>query len=149
VLKRSTAAPAPALTERGLEIHFDLNRPCAECPFRRNAPPHEGVLRDLPKIGRHLKEGKFLHTCHRTDPRSDYEPARGYKGKLQHCAGALAMQVNEGTAMKNVLLVEQAIFSKRRFLPDELPKNPEVFGSLLEMFRHYMGQFPHYFRGQA
>jgi hypothetical protein len=129
-----------------VKLHFDLKRPCAECPFRKGVPAHEGVFKSIPRYYREIQAGRFLHTCHRTDPRSDYLPAKGYKGKLQHCAGALAMQVNEGTAMRNALLVELAVFSRRRFLPDQLPKNPEVFGSFRELALYYFASFKHLLR---
>lgn len=73
-------------------LRFDLRNPCGECPFRLDVPLHQGVGVDLAtKTGWALVDGTFSHTCHRTDPRSDYRAAKDFKGPLQHCAGAMIM----------------------------------------------------------
>lgn len=35
--------------------------------------------------------GEGSHSCHVTDPRSDHEPAKDYKGTVQHCVGFMRM----------------------------------------------------------
>lgn len=72
-------------------LHYDLHKPCADCPFRRDVPMHEGVAVDLPQIMIDLSDGNFAHTCHKTDPRSDSPVGQAADGPAQHCAGALLM----------------------------------------------------------
>lgn len=72
-------------------LRFDLHKPCADCPFRRDVRPHEGVARDLSGTLDAIEGGVFAHTCHKTDPRSDSPVGQAADGPAQHCAGALLM----------------------------------------------------------
>lgn len=72
------------------EIGFELREVCRECPFRMDAPDHEGMATDIfLDIKRAAETGEFAHSCHLSDPRSDYPGARLINGKVQHCVGAI------------------------------------------------------------
>lgn len=78
----------------GKELGYSLKRPCDDCPFRKNAPMHNGIIRALPEMAKAYKKKWLVHSCHKTDPRAD-----GYTGlvenKIQHCAGMMAMYKKE------------------------------------------------------
>ncbi len=71
-------------------MKFDLVRPCAKCPFRRDIRPFLTPARAR-QIARDLLSGKTF-TCHET---IDYDAAANDSKYLdpneQHCAGALIM----------------------------------------------------------
>lgn len=79
------------------DLGFDLKRPCKDCPFRMSTPKHGGIADSLPDYLRSVETGTFVHTCHKTDPRADSIEGKAYKGKTQHCAGALALMKNDFT----------------------------------------------------
>ncbi len=120
------------------DIGYDLKQPCPDCPFRKNAPYHEGILADLMKFDESISEGKFMFSCHRTDPRSDYG-GKMVNGKIQHCAGALAYMANTGRLEKNELFTWAWL--TRRVQKNSVKKNREVFGSFLEIVSHYYKGF--------
>lgn len=78
-------------------LHYDLRSPCANCPFRRDVPHHEGMAagKIVELFTAMAGSGNVAFTCHRTDPNSDHPPARNYKGKLQHCAGFMVLMEKE------------------------------------------------------
>lgn len=73
-------------------LHFDLRTPCSNCPFRRDSKPHEGMPAKIVQLFEAWTGlGNAAFTCHRTDPNSDWPPARNYRGPLQHCAGFMIL----------------------------------------------------------
>lgn len=117
------------------EVHFDLKRPCDDCPFRTDAKRHDGVIKDLPTLHGRLERGLFAHTCHKTDPRSD-GPNPKYKGPVQHCAGALILCRNDKDYKLQHPQIDAALAGK--FDPTELDMESPVFKSFHEMVKHYV-----------
>lgn len=102
----STVVAIASARER--DLHYDLRTPCRNCPFRRDVPHHEGMPAKLTELFPGLPGGNVAFTCHRTDPRSDWPPARNYKGKLQHCAGFMILMEKEGEPSNGMLRAEKA-----------------------------------------
>lgn len=114
------------------EVEFGLRRPCKDCPFKRSTPHHEGVASDLVNLHGQIEKGGFLHSCHKTDPRSDGF-VQGYTGPVFHCAGAMIMLKNEGPdAIQGWMLLKRV----RKYMKT-LKQDPDVFESFTEMVRHY------------
>jgi hypothetical protein len=83
-------------TKNWSDLHWDLKSPCADCPFRKSTPFHQGVAEGSPDLINSMISGTFAHTCHKTDPRADSEHGKRHTGKLQHCIGALFMLIKTG-----------------------------------------------------
>ena len=116
------------------ELHYDLRRPCFDCPFRRDVPKHEGFAATLPDLYLAIfMQGTKGHTCHMTDPMSDSRAGQTYDGPLQHCAGALLIMRRE--SIKPPSSVSRAI-ADGRFDFDQLEDAGVVYGSL-EMLEGY------------
>lgn len=122
-------------TARLSQIHFDMKRPCADCPFRRAVPKHEGIAANLVSMVTAARAGTLAHTCHKTDPRADGGKRRGQTGKLQHCAGAILMAKKSGLIVQRVLVLahEQGRFEERAYRDP----NNEVF-TLKQMLAAYV-----------
>jgi hypothetical protein len=123
-----------SLGEYGVhEVQFNLRRACNNCPFRKSTPHHEGVASDLSNLWGQIEKGGFLHSCHKTDPRSDgYVP--GYKGPVSHCAGSLMMLKNMGPEyLQGSMLLRHV----RRYM-EKLKPDPDIFPSFLAMVEHYL-----------
>jgi len=73
------------------DLGFDLKTPCDDCPFRKNVPLHKGVLEKLTEFVSSLDRGEFMHSCHKTDDRSDYKNPKLFQEKIQHCMGSILM----------------------------------------------------------
>jgi len=114
-------------------IGYDLRAPCAECPFRLDAPEHEGIATAI--FARHTKameDGTFVHSCHRTDERSDYEGAKVVKGKIQHCVGAIIACEKSKKQQIGYLLGLKALFKEL--------KGWDLIGTITQLQRKYMPQ---------
>lgn len=78
-------------------IGWDLKIPCAECPFRKSTPCEKKGIQDLPGlVDTMMTTGVIAHSCHRTDPRSDYANPKLINGKVQACAGFTLFALNSG-----------------------------------------------------
>jgi hypothetical protein len=115
------------------EVNFNLRRACKDCPFRRSTPHHEGVASDLENLYGQIERGGFLHSCHKTDPRSDGY-VEGYKGPVSHCAGAMTLIKNMGPEHFQGSMLKREV---RRYM-DKLKPDPDIFNSFLEMVEHYV-----------
>ena len=87
--------PSPA-ARRYDDVDWDLKRPCADCPFRRGTPFHEGIANGTVDVVHSIELRRFAHTCHKTDNFSDSPEGRRYRGRLKHCAGSLIMLLKTG-----------------------------------------------------
>lgn len=118
------------------ELHFDMKAPCDDCPFRRDVPCHDGVGSDLMSIWGKIETGRFAHSCHKTDSRSD-----GFTGnektKIQHCAGALIMMKNMGPES----IQDHWILPSRWKKIKALKAHPAVFNDLKEMMLKYAHEY--------
>lgn len=81
------------------DIDWDLKRPCADCPFKRSTSWHQGVAANCVETTEAIFGGRFAHTCHKTDGRSDSDEGKRYTGRIKHCRGALLMLTKTGRGM--------------------------------------------------
>lgn len=86
------------------EVGLALKKPCADCPFLTATPKHKGIAGSLVEYSGFMNQGTFAHTCHKTDVRADSIEGKRYKGKVQHCAGALALMKNDPETMSNWIM---------------------------------------------
>lgn len=115
------------------DIKFDLKKPCKDCPFLKTTPYHEGIADDLPNLWVSIEAGKAMHSCHKTDPRSDSPEGQRYKGPLQHCAGLLTMMSNDVRLMCNP---QRAAFHSGKWT-GEMDHSAPVYSSFREMLKFY------------
>jgi hypothetical protein len=114
------------------ELGYNLKKPCKDCPFRKDVPVHEGVASDLMAIWGKVEMGRFAHSCHKTDARSDGF-IQGYDKGPEHCAGALIMLKNMGAEAIQDHWVIPSTWRKIK----AIKKDPAVFESLTAMIKHY------------
>ena len=118
------------------ELHWDLRNPCADCPFMKTTPYHQGVAKSIPGVVESINEGRFAHTCHKTDSRKQCDgPVAGKEtGKpVQHCIGSILMLAKTGNGKDLQLPFLQAIDDGKisaeevRKLIDRAKSDPNVF----------------------
>jgi len=51
------------------DLDWSRTNPCADCPFLKTSPFHQGVAGSIPAVMHSLERGEFGHTCHKTDKR--------------------------------------------------------------------------------
>jgi hypothetical protein len=124
-------------------LEWNLKAPCNDCPFRRNAPDHEGICGSLPELVKSIEAGTFAHTCHKTDKRPTCDgPVAGdagsYRGPTEHCAGALHFVFRAQRWMQHAILKADddgkldIVDVEARALKDE-----SVFRSMRELLDYY------------
>lgn len=123
------------------DLDWDLEHPCGDCPFLKSSPFHEGVATALVSHCESIDEGKFAHTCHRTDNREACDgPKNWTKGKPKHCAGAILMLLKTGNGKDLQLPLLQAaeagLFDIHR-MAAIAEKDTKVF-TMDEMFKFYL-----------
>lgn len=118
------------------DIRFDLRSPCDDCPFRTDAPMHEGIMSELPQKILLLESGNLAHTCHKTDPRADCAPERRAPpgSPIQHCAGAIIMALKID---KWQHIMTRGLLAGK-FDHERLNINAPVFSSPMAMLAHYI-----------
>ena len=123
-------------------LSWDMTGPCADCPFRRNAPEHEGVCAAIVGHLEAINNHRFAHTCHKTDPNAD-GPVNGSEAPppLQHCGGAMHFLVRAGDGCDLQLPLLKAAEAGKLDL-SELVKRAEaderVFASVRELVEYYL-----------
>lgn len=122
------------------ELAWDMTGPCADCPFRRDAPEHEGVCAAIVGYVKVMDEQRFAHTCHKTDPVAD-GPVNGSTSPptLQHCGGALHFMVRAGHDMQ--LPLAKAIDARKIdvvALAKRARRDERIFASVREMVEYYL-----------
>ncbi len=117
-------------------MRFDLRSPCSDCPFRTDAPMHEGIIAEIHNKLTAMDDAALAHSCHQTDPRADCAPEKRVpKGSpVQHCAGALIMQRKMGDPQLLAAMAE----AKGLFKPERLNMEAPVFSSKKKMLLHYI-----------
>lgn len=118
------------------DIAWDLKKPCKDCPFRRDVTPHVGVLQKMELYLGQMVNGRFAHSCHKTDPRSDGWSGR-YYGPVQHCAGALIFTRNIGEIQDLALWAAE----NKKFSFKKLSRKTEVFNDSEELIWKYKDYF--------
>lgn len=78
------------------DVEYKVHNPCADCPFLKSSPFHEGVAGSIPEMIESMVDHNFAHTCHKTDNRLACDGPRNHQGTTQHCAGALMMLLKTG-----------------------------------------------------
>lgn len=135
--------------ETDVKIGYKVKTPCNDCPFRKSAPLHNGVMKDLPEYHKRLKAGSFGHSCHKTDARTDGF-VNEYNGEIQHCMGVLSMFKKMDEATDPDALVDEnsadyypmqhglihAMF-KGGVKYDDIPVDNDVFNGFNEMMEAY------------
>lgn len=116
------------------EIQYDLKRPCKDCPFLVASELHEGVGAALVEYHGFIERGTFAHTCHKTDPRADSEAGKKFRGEPRHCAGALAMQMQEKMDYQRAL--DFALVNKKCD-PEALRNVAGLWPNFVEMVKAY------------
>lgn len=84
------------MAHKASDLHWDLKKPCADCPFTKSAKYHGGVCSSLPEYVNSIEAGRFAHTCHKTDVTEECDGPPDRHGPPQHCAGALMMLLKTG-----------------------------------------------------
>lgn len=96
------------------DVHWDLRNPCADCPFIKSSPYHQGVAESIPALCESIDNGSFAHTCHKTDYRKQCDgPVAGKEtGRaIQECAGSTLMLLKTGNGKDLQLPLLQAMES--------------------------------------
>lgn len=120
------------------DVAWNLKQPCNDCPFRRDAPDHAGIVAHIPAYIETIHEGRFAHTCHKTDNRAD--GPQNYTGdQVEHCAGALHFLIRAGRDLQLPLLnaAEAKLFDITEATRDA-NLNERVFGSVDELLTYYL-----------
>lgn len=138
------------------DVRWDLRHPCADCPFVKTSPYHEGVAESLATShAAAIMQQRFAHTCHKTDTRETCDgPVSGKEtGRpVQHCAGALMMLLKTGAGMDLQLPLLQALDDGKlrgedlRELTARAKADPAIF-TLPQMLRFYEDELAKRCRG--
>lgn len=91
------------------ELAWNLMAPCGDCPFRKDSPFHEGIAATAEAKFCDIQRGRFAHTCHKTDNRPECDGPHNWKGRPEHCAGAILMLLKTGDGYDLQLPLLQAI----------------------------------------
>lgn len=108
-------------------MKFNLHRPCADCPFRKDVAFYLRDARRLEIAESLSHDGTFV--CHKTtdgdwSDEGEYTPT----GNEVHCAGALLVMV-KGDELRNNYMMRLAIFYGW-LDPEKLDTSAPVFDSL-------------------
>lgn len=119
------------------QVAWDMKGPCNDCPFRRDAPDHEGVCASVKGYIEALEENRFSHSCHKTDNRAD--GPRNHTGAVQHCGGALHFIVRAKCDLQLPLLqAADAGKINLRELSTRARRDKRVFASVSELLSYYI-----------
>lgn len=122
------------------DVDWDMHAPCADCPFRRDAPDHAGICAAIPSYFENIEAGRFAHACHKTDNRGAVDGPKNFKGeRTKHCGGALLFLIKVDApiqmpfidAMNDGRLDLKALVARAK-------ADTIVFGSWIELAEYYM-----------
>lgn len=118
------------------QMRFDLRSPCSDCPFRTDAPMHEGIISDLVSKFDSFDHDELAHSCHQTDPRACCPPEKRMPAgsPIQHCAGALIFAYKQDRPQWPMILAE----AKKLLDPKKLNMAAPVFDNKVKMLLHYI-----------
>ena len=121
------------------DLEWDLKGPCSDCPFRRDAPDHEGVAKAVVGYYETMENHKFAHTCHKTDNRPVCDGPRNHDGPVQHCGGALLFVAKADVPFQRpMMLAAEAGKLDLDALFERAKKDKLVFGSFQELAAYYL-----------
>lgn len=115
-------------------MHFDLKKPCSNCPFLRKA----GV-RLTPQRVRQVAENALsphggTFACHKTTIEDD----NGHRVETKdsrHCAGSLIFSERNGNATQMMRIAERlGLYDAKALMKNKAAVN-SVFRNLIEMLR--------------
>lgn len=127
------------------DVRYDLRNPCADCPFMKTSPFHQGVAKSLPALVESIEAHSFAHTCHKTDTRPQCDgPVAGKETNkpVQHCIGSLMMLLKTGDGKDLQLPMFDAIDAGKLTIEDvnaitKRAKADERVFALPELLRFY------------
>lgn len=140
LFKMAVESQGPGLLEP-VELDWDLQTPCGDCPFRKSSPFHQGVAKGLPLYLEAIDRGKLAHTCHKTDNREECDGPRNWKGdRPKHCAGLILMLLKTGDGKDLQLPLLQAAEAGKLDLARmiELAADSQDIFTLKEMLAFYL-----------
>lgn len=117
-------------------MHYDLKRPCANCPFLK-----EGGVRLHPKRAEEIAEGMLSpqgHTfaCHKTTVCQEHDDGSSdmvETPKSRHCAGALIFAEKNGNATQMMRIAERIGWYDAKSLMSDQKVVASVFDDLEQM----------------
>lgn len=118
-------------------MEYNLTEPCRDCPFRNDRGHAFFMNRDRAED---IVEGILTgpgFPCHKTATWDD-EGEQVLRKHSQHCAGALIMCENEGTASQMMRIAERIGVYDHQKLNMDAP----VYGSFDEFFDHQDYVYP-------
>lgn len=145
ILRDALAAATGEPAVLASDVRYDLRNPCADCPFMKTTPFHQGVAKSIPGLCESIESRSFAHTCHKTDtrPQCDGPVAGTETGKpVQHCVGSLLMLLKTGNGKDLQLPFLQAIEAGKLSVEDvhaltaRAKADPNVF-TLRELILFY------------
>jgi len=107
-------------------MRFNLKRPCANCPFRKEPVFYLGTARRQ-EIAETLRSDYNSFPCHQTTLTNDQGE---YKGTQQeeHCAGAAIVLEKQGRP--NILM--RLAQREGKYNPKQLEEQRQIYNSLTE-----------------
>ena len=116
-------------------MHFDLKKPCHDCPFLRKG----GIRLTLARV--HEIAGSLLDTqgatfaCHKTVDDENDDGERMENKDTRHCAGALIFAEKNGNATQMMRIAERlGLYDARALMKDKAVVG-SVFRDLPEMLK--------------
>lgn len=121
-------------------MNFDLKRPCAECPFRRDIPGYLTGARAR-EIANAVLDGSTFPCHHTTETieTDDGESDCVATAESQHCAGALILARRRGRSSQLSRVAERLGY----YDPSALDMESPVFISAAEMICHHSKAWRH------
>ena len=117
-------------------MHFDLKKPCHDCPFLRKGGVRLTLARVREIAGGLLDSQGATFACHKTtvdDPDDDAE--RMENRDTRHCAGALIFAEKNGNATQMMRIAERlGLYNARTLMKDKTVVG-SVFRDLPEMLK--------------
>lgn len=127
------------------DVEYKVRNPCADCPFIKSSPFHEGVAGSIPGMIESMADHNFSHSCHKTDNRTACDGPRNHQGETQHCAGALMMLLKTGKGFDLQIPLLEAAQAGKIDLEEwtaraKAAKNVFTVREMLDFYAKRMGQ---------
>lgn len=131
---------------KAIDLDWSRTHPCADCPFLRTSPFHQGVASGAPLLLQAIGENMAAHTCHKTDNRASCDGPRNYPGNPQHCAGIILMLLKTGKGMDLQIPLLKAADAGKLDLEKMMAlskKSPKVYrlGEFIRFYEQALREF--------
>lgn len=114
-------------------MHYDLLKPCSDCPFLREGGVRLTSARVEEIAGMMLDTGGGTFPCHKTTVEAEDGLEREATSSSQHCAGALIFAEKNETATQMMRIAERlGMYDARKMMSDKKAVD-SVFQNLEEM----------------